>query len=97
MPSEITPVELLDQLASKLAKRRRLAHITRADLAFEAGVDLEVIERIETGRPVAHDDLTAVLDVVAAGRRPAQLQVPAPRGEASADQLTPPVRSIATA
>jgi transcriptional regulator with XRE-family HTH domain len=84
--SELTTVQILDQLAAKLAKKRRLARITRAELALEAGVDLEVVDRIEHGRPVAHDDLVAVLEVVAAGR-PIPRHVPAPRGELSPEQL----------
>jgi len=77
---DLTHLQDLDQLAARIAKKRRLAHITRRDLAFEAGVALDVIERIETGRPVAHEDLIAVLDTIAAVTT-AEIRIPAPRAE----------------
>ena len=80
-------VEQLDQIANRIAKERRLAHITRGDLAFEAGVSLEILEQIERGRPVAHEDLIAVLDVVAGARRRAETYVPQPRTESMPSQV----------
>jgi len=75
-----TSVEYLDQIAARISKRRRLARITRGELAFEAGVGLDVIERIESGRPVAHDDLIAVIDGIE-HRRAGVVHVPTPRTE----------------
>ena len=71
-------IEQLDQIAARVAKQRRLAHITRGDLAFEAGGGHEVGERIETGRPVAPEDLIAVLHGIEQ-RREGELHIPAPR------------------
>ena len=82
-------VEQLDMIAARIAKKRRLAHITRGDLAYEAGVTIEVVERIEQGRPVAHDDLLAVLHRMEE-LRAAEISVPGPRTE-------PATISIATA
>jgi len=89
VPIEESTVVQRDQLAARLAKKRRLAHITRAGLAQEAGVGLEVIERIETGRPVAHADLVAVLDTIANSQSRSEQppQVPEPRLEPTAEQL----------
>ena len=80
MQPDENSVEYLDQIAARIAKRRRLARITRGELAFEAGVGLEVIERIETGRPVAHDDLIAVIDGIE-HRRASLVHIPTPRSE----------------
>ena len=82
MQPDENSVEYLDQIAARISKRRRLARITRGELAFEAGVGLEVIERIETGRPVAHDDLIAVIDGIE-HLRSGELHIPTPRTESS--------------
>lgn len=90
---ETSSAEELTQLATRVSKKRRLARITRADLAFEAGISMETVERIESGRPVAPEDLLAVLDAIAGAGAPwANARVPAQRSappeESSGDAAT---------
>ena len=87
MNPDNSSIETLDKLATKLAKKRRLAQVTRGDLALEAEVSVDVIERIETGRPVAYEDLVAVLDTIDRAQALAGLRVPQPRTEASPDDI----------
>jgi hypothetical protein len=74
-------VEYLDQIAARIAKRRRLARITPASLAVAAGVGLDVSHRLATGPPVAHDDLIAVIDGIE--HRRSGVHIPTPRTESS--------------
>lgn len=75
-------VEDLTVLAARLHKGRRLAQMTRGELADEAGVDPEVVERMETGRVVSDEDRDSVMAVVAAHTTPTALHIPQPRTEA---------------
>lgn len=75
-------VEELNVLAARLAKGRRLAHLSRSDLATESGVDLEVVERMETGHVVPDEDRAKVLAVLAEHTTPEALHLPRPRSEA---------------
>jgi len=74
-------VEELDVLAARLAKGRRLAHLSRSDLATESGVDLEVVERMETGRVVPDEDQAKVLAVLGEHTTAEALHIPQPRSE----------------
>ena len=76
-------VEELDVLAARLAKGRRLAHLSRSDLATESGVEIEVVERMETGRVVPDEDQAKVLAVLAEHTTAEALHIPRPRSEAS--------------
>jgi len=75
-------VEDLTLLAARLHKGRRLAQLTRGELAVEAGVDPDVVERMETGRVVSDADRDSVMAVVALHTTPTALQIPHPRAEA---------------
>jgi len=78
-------VEELDVLAARLAKGRRLAHLSRQDLATESGVALAVVERMETGRVVPDEDRDKVLAVLAEHTTPEALHIPHPRSETPLD------------
>lgn len=75
-------VEDLTLLAARVQKGRRLADLTRGELAVEAGVRRDVVDRIETGRVVSDEDRESVLAVVAAHTTPTALHIPQPRSEA---------------
>jgi len=83
-PSMGTPqlVEDLTLVAARLHKARRLAQLTRGELAVEAGVDPDVVERMETGRVVSDEDRDSVMAVVALHTTPTALKIPQPRAEA---------------
>lgn len=72
-------VEDLTILAARLQKGRRLAQLTRGELAVEAGVDVEVVDRMETGRIVSDEDRDSVLAVVAVHTTPSALHIPQQR------------------
>lgn len=69
-------IEDLTALAARVAKRRRLARLTRPGLAQEAGVPPDVVTRIENARVVSDADVYAVLGIL---QRHAPVGEPAPR------------------
>jgi len=75
-------IEDLTVLAARLQKGRRLRQLTRGELAVEAGVDIEVVDRMETGHVVSDEDREAVLAVVGAPATAAALHIPQQRTEA---------------
>jgi len=59
-----TDAAILAELGSRFRRHRIRRELTQRDLAHEAGVSIDTVKRMETGRPVGTDNLLRMLRVL---------------------------------
>lgn len=62
--AETTDAAALAELGARLRRHRIRRNLTQQDLAHEAGVSVDTVKRIESGRAIGTDNLLRVLRVL---------------------------------
>jgi transcriptional regulator with XRE-family HTH domain len=62
--STTTDLVVLDELGDRLRRTRIRRDLTQRDLAREAGVSVDTVKRLESGRAIGTDNLVRVLRVL---------------------------------